>query len=354
MAKGGREMPPCSKTYGFPLYVAAWVPIDRILEKEVEKEAAGINEARGDGEAEAVLLSAKEDQLVLVLGGGGGEGRSGVPNAVLLSLFDVASRSLSDQPLHRLGTEGEIPYRMAMHPGGHGFICSFPKSCRWFQWDVPDSKEPHKLALKSPKKPLHQLEDIGPQLALAFDSEGTLLAAGGEDGHLRVFKWPSMEVILNEKDAHTSVKDLNFSFEGKFLVSLGDSGPCRIWDLSSSTALTSLPLEEGERFGHCRFLPRSDILYVTAMHGVDGKIISWSTSSWKRISSKKILRDTISAFSVSNDGKFLATGTVEGDVAIINSSDLMVQMTVRRAHLGPVTALEFSQDSRLLKSNSSL
>ncbi|PKU87512.1 SEC12-like protein 2 [Dendrobium catenatum] len=368
MAKGRREVPPCSKTYGLPLYCATWVPLDRIssspdavataeeaLEK-MEDEGNTPVTTEGDGAADVVANSALSpahgNKLLLALGGGGGEGHSGVPNAILLTLFDFESRSLSDYPVHRVGTGGELPYRMTMHPGGDGFICSFLKSCRCFEWDIPNSMEPRKLAIKSSGYILQQLEDVGLQLALAFSSDGTALAAGGEDGHLRVFKWPSMDIILNQTDAHSTVKYVDFSADGKFLVSLGGSGPCRVWDLESSTSVTNLQVEEGEKFCFCRFSESSDILYVIAMHDDVGKVISWSSSSWKRISSKKIGHDPISAFSVSYDGKFLAIGTVEGGIAIVNSSDFKVQMSVKKAHLGPVTALEFSQDSRALVSTS--
>ena len=33
-----------------------------------------------------------------------------------------------------------------------------------------------------------------------------------QDGKLRVFKWPDMEIILDEAKAHASVKDLDFRF----------------------------------------------------------------------------------------------------------------------------------------------
>ena len=33
-----------------------------------------------------------------------------------------------------------------------------------------------------------------------------------QDGKLRVFKWPSMEFILDEANVHASVKDLDFRF----------------------------------------------------------------------------------------------------------------------------------------------
>ena len=51
---------------------------------------------------------------------------------------------------------------------------------RWFEWDFPESKESCKLALKSSGKKLAQLEDVGLQLALAFNTEGSMLATGGE------------------------------------------------------------------------------------------------------------------------------------------------------------------------------
>jgi len=54
-------------------------------------------------------------------------------------------------------------------------------SCRWFDWDYQNkSSEIHKLSLKLSDKVLTQLEDVGQQLALAFNNDGTALAAGGE------------------------------------------------------------------------------------------------------------------------------------------------------------------------------
>ncbi|XP_077223386.1 SEC12-like protein 2 [Tasmannia lanceolata] len=347
MGKKRVVIPPCCKKYGLPLYCASWVPLNKIEENNPKEEQV---EGKGKEVSEEKFSSAKG---YLVLGGGGGEGRSGISNALLLAQFDFSNDSLSDQPVDKLGTNGDVPYRMSVHPGGEGFICSFPKSCRWFEWDVPE-RTTHKITPKSSEKMLTQLEDVGMQLALTFNSEGSILAAGGEDGHLRVFKWPSMDVILDQTDAHATVKDLDFSFDGKFLVSLGSSGPCRVWDLSSSTVVANLPRENGEIFGFCRFSRSSDnqILYVTSMKGQQGSIVPWNTNSWKRAGSKQIVRDPVSAFNVSADGKLLAIGTIEGDIAIINSTNMQMQMKVRKAHLGIITAVMFSQDSSALVSTS--
>lgn len=49
---------------------------------------------------------------------------------------------------------------------------------RWFEWDFLENEE--HVAMKSSNKILTKLEDVGVQLALAFNSEGSILAAGGE------------------------------------------------------------------------------------------------------------------------------------------------------------------------------
>ncbi|KAJ1384626.1 WD40/YVTN repeat-like-containing domain superfamily [Sesbania bispinosa] len=223
----------------------------------------------------------------------------------------------------------------------------------WFDWDQNNSSETHKLSLKFSEKVLTQLKDVGQQLALSFNNDGTALAAGGEDGSVRVFKWPSMEIILNESNAHSTVKDLHFSSDGKLLVSLGSGGPCRVWDVSSSIVLASLSNENREIFSSCRFSQINDgtqVLYIAAMADKGGCILTWNTQTWERMSSKYIIRDAISAFNVSADGKFLACGTPSGDIVIVNSTKMQIQTMIKRAHLGIVTALAFSPDSRALAS----
>lgn len=59
-------------------------------------------------------------------------------------------------------------------------ILLFECLSRWFEWDVSDSMEAQKLALKSSEQTMTRLEDVGLQLALTFNTEGSLLATGGE------------------------------------------------------------------------------------------------------------------------------------------------------------------------------
>ncbi|XP_078444288.1 SEC12-like protein 2 [Wolffia australiana] len=365
-----REIPPCSKTYGFPIYCSSWAPLEKIYSKTASASTTGEDESKNlenqpddtnelSEEISSVESSEHDeiprDELFLVLGGGGGEGRSGVPNVILIASYDLVSQSLSETPVQRVGTEEKLPYRMAVHPEGEGILFAFPNGCRFFEWE--SAAEPNKQfqpKIKSTERMLPQLEDIGLQLALAFDAQGSLLATGGEDGKMRIYNWPSMELSFEQSETGKSVKDLNFCCGAKFLASVLDNGNCRVWDLNSKEIAANLPRENREKHLLCRFSQPSDgvsVLYTLSAQDQFLRIIAWSTASWDKIASKNISKDPVSAFNVSPDGKFLAIGTIEGDVVIL-SQNLQVHSTVKRAHIGLVTTLAFSHDSRALVSTS--
>jgi prolactin regulatory element-binding protein len=93
-----RQIEPCSRTYGFPIYCAGWVPFSHISTSSASPEKESEGDDKEDPSSNADISDAS-DRLLVVLGGGGGEGRSGVPNALVVSGFDFSSRSLSEQPV---------------------------------------------------------------------------------------------------------------------------------------------------------------------------------------------------------------------------------------------------------------
>ena len=52
--------------------------------------------------------------------------------------------------------------------------------CRWYEIGEKGSEELYKLILKESDKLQPRLEDVGQQLSLAFNNEGSALAAGGQ------------------------------------------------------------------------------------------------------------------------------------------------------------------------------
>eukprot|EP01018_Ginkgo_biloba_P036414 Gb_05819 [translate_table: standard] len=331
MGKNRKVTEACMKKYSFPLFCASWADVP-------QKSKEGENEED------------KGRRGYLILGGGGGDGRTGVKNALVAARYDFDTCSLSEA-VHTFYTDDDPPYRMAVHPVRDGIICSFSNGCRWFELDGQDESEAE-VVIKPENKTLTELEDVGQQRSLVFSTDGTLLAAGGEDGHLRVFEWPSLKIVLDQPAAHKSIKDLDFSLDGTFLASLGDSGPCRVWNLSTSSAVASLSVDKGESLGFCRFSRDGlkPLLFMTVKQGEKGLISHWDTNAWKKVGTQVFEKNPISAFSISSDGKLLAIGTSEGDVSVIEVSKMRLYQRVKGAHIIFVTSMEFSRDSRALVS----
>ncbi|KAG2301744.1 hypothetical protein Bca4012_059980 [Brassica carinata] len=340
------NQPSNTQTYGFPIYAADWIPEETVRSK-IDKDQK--NSEDGGSESSS---SSTNSRSCIVLAGGGGEGKSGIANVILICRVDLDTKSLSEQPVGRIVLGTDLPYRMAVHPRGGGLVCALPNSCKRFDWENIMSPREGDQAGEEGEEVVKELKDVGQQLALAFNQEGSVFAAGGEDGTLRIFEWPSMNTLLDESKAHASVKNLTFSESGKFLVSLG--GPlCRVWDVKASAAIASLSKEKDEMFAYCRFSvdnAGNEVLYIAANTDRGGSIITWDTTTWKRRRSKLMKNYSISAFNVSADGKLLALGNMEGNVLIIDSTKMKTHQLVKKAHLGLVTALSFSPDSRCLVS----
>lgn len=77
---------PNTKSYGVPIYGADWLPLN--LTKSLPND-------NDSGDSPPPIDAGGH----VILAGGGGEGRSGIRNALLVSRFDYTSNTLSDQPV---------------------------------------------------------------------------------------------------------------------------------------------------------------------------------------------------------------------------------------------------------------
>jgi prolactin regulatory element-binding protein len=165
----------CSKKYPVPLFSVAWLRIE------------GENE-----ESEGTTTGGEH---VVILGGGGGGGRTGVANLLLLVRYYVNKSVLSDA-FHEVSTDNDPPYRMAALPGGEGFVCSLGNDCRLFTLKKA-ADDDGGTRISSDERRIEVLEGVGERNSLVFSADGTRLAAGGDDGYLRVFEWPSLKVSID-------------------------------------------------------------------------------------------------------------------------------------------------------------
>lgn len=292
-------------------------------------------------------------------GGGWGEatrvfaayGRAGSPPAVEVLGFDSKECSLSE-PLARaeLGEEpGDAPRGITVHPSGDELVCATAKGCRLFKLIF----EEFTVRLISRDAP--PLESVGPQKCLAFSTDGSKFAIGGEDGHLRIFHWPSMNVLLDEPKAHKSFRDMDISLDSEFLVSTSTDGSARIWKIDEGVPLVNLTRSADEKIECCRFSRdgMKPFLFCTVAKGNKVVTVVWNISDWSRIGYKRLLGKPISTLSVSMDGKYLALGSHDGDFCAVDVKKMDVSHWSKKVHLGsPVSSIEFCPTERAVISTS--
>ncbi|CAN6165407.1 unnamed protein product [Urochloa humidicola] len=271
--------------------------------------ASGEASAAGGGKVACAAWIRRRDEKAAaarVFAAYGRAGAAGSPPAVEVLGYDSKECALSPEPLARAvlgeGGAGDAPRGIAVHPAGDELVCATAKGCRLFKLIFEE------FTVRIIPRDAPPLESVGPQKCLAFSTDGAKFAIGGEDGHLRIFHWPSMNVLLDEPKAHKSFRDMDISLDSEFLVSTSTDGSARIWKIDEGAPLVNLTRSSDEKIECCRFSRdgMKPFLFCTVAKGSKVVTVVWDISDWKRIGYKRLLGKPISTLSVSLDGKYLA------------------------------------------------
>ncbi|OEL22795.1 SEC12-like protein 1 [Dichanthelium oligosanthes] len=274
------------------------------------------------------------------------------PPLVDLLEFDAKASALASESLARVvvGEEADdTPHAIAVHPGGRELVCATAKGCRVFKLVYRD------FGIHLISSDASELQSVGPQKCLTFSTDGAKFAIGGEDGHLRIFHWPSLNVILDEPKAHKSFRDMDISLDSEFLVSTSNDGSARIWKIDEGSPLRNLTRSSDEKIECCRFSKdgTKPFLFCTLVKGHNVLTMAVDISNWKRIGYKKFSAKPISTLSVSLDGKYLALGNGVGDFCVVEVKKMQVAHWSKMVHLGsPISSIEFCPTERVVISTS--
>ncbi|XP_044266804.1 prolactin regulatory element-binding protein [Tribolium madens] len=197
------------------------------------------------------------------------------------------------------------------------------------------------------KEPLLRVTRIHPT--------GKILATGGTDGIVRLWKFPTLQPAHVLK-AHTKeIDDLDFSVFENYLISIAKDGVAILWDCSKGKQIRKLTWKQPEgskylykraRFGIIEGEDRKSALYILANPTGLAKKQKSYLQQWLPdegvIKKSAEFDESLAALAVRNDGRFVAVGTMfSGSVIIYIAFSLQRVLNIPGAHSMFVTGLEF-------------
>ncbi|XP_018405671.1 PREDICTED: prolactin regulatory element-binding protein [Cyphomyrmex costatus] len=191
------------------------------------------------------------------------------------------------------------------------------------------------------------------QRVVRVSLQGMTMATGDTDGRVRLWKFPQLHKLY-DLDAHgKEIDDLDFSPDGNLLVSIAKDGKAFLWNVYNGTRNKELtwtvPDSVKYMYKRCRFRKLAENKTKLDLFVLSNAVAAKNPSFlqlWDvhtgAITKSASYKEALSALAVSDDGKFVAVGTMfSGSVDIFVAFSLRKALHVPGAHSMFVTGLEF-------------
>ncbi|XP_057329601.1 prolactin regulatory element-binding protein [Microplitis mediator] len=191
------------------------------------------------------------------------------------------------------------------------------------------------------------------QRIVRISLNGKVMATGGLDGVIRLWKFPQLTKIHDLKSHTKEIDDIDFDINGNFVATIAKDGRALVWDVVKGTKYKELSWvpPNGAKYVYKRLrfrIPnekKSKMQLYILSNATSSKNPSylqlWDVEQGSIIKSAPY-KETLSAIAVSDDGKFLAVGTMfSGSIDIYVAFSLQKALHISGAHSMFVTGLEF-------------
>ncbi|EFA04425.1 prolactin regulatory element-binding protein [Tribolium castaneum] len=325
----------------------------------------------------------------VIVGGGGGSSKTGVANG--FEIFELAhdgTKFLAEEITRHETGPSVVMNCAAFSDNKHSFLVAGQEShCQLYNVEsvlvteddiIENISHNHELKQRKPKakqktdnnknskrlkfmiKPSDSVQTDfqgkEPLLRVTrFHPTGKILATGGTDGIVRLWKFPALQPAHVLK-AHTKeIDDLDFSIFENYLISIAKDGQAVLWDCSKGRQIRKLTWKQPEgskylykraRFGVIEGEERKSALYMLANPTGLAKKQKSYLQQWLPdegvIKKSAEFDESLAALAVRNDGRFVAVGTMfSGSVMIYIAFSLQRVLHIPGAHSMFVTGLEF-------------
>uniref|UniRef100_A0A2K6BTZ9 Prolactin regulatory element-binding protein n=1 Tax=Macaca nemestrina TaxID=9545 RepID=A0A2K6BTZ9_MACNE len=289
---------------------------------------------------------------LLIAAGGGGAAKAGIKNGVHFLQLERINGRLSASLLHSHDTETRVTMNLAL--AGDILAAGQDAHCQLLRFQAHQQKVNKAEKAGSKKQGPRQRKGAAPheglelrvenlqavqtdfssdplQKVVCFNHDNTLLATGGTDGYVRVWKVPGLEKVLEFKAHEGEFEDLALGPD----VKLKDQLVTQLhWQENGPTVSSTPYHRQACRFGQVPDQP-------AGLQPAPCYLTAWDGSNFLPLRTKSCGHEVISCLNVSESGTFLGLGMVTGSVAIYIAFSLQCLYYMREAHGIVVTDVAF-------------
>ena len=214
---------------------------------------------------------------------------------------------------------------------------------------------PAPLSRALPDNAITQLDYSGSVYAVAFSSDGKLLASGVGDNTIQLWDAVAQRELTPLTGHEDWVTSVAFSSDGKLLASASADKTVKLWNVKSGGEIKTL-----RHRSWVQTVQFSSDGQMLASGSYDGKITAWAvdtTSRWFGLRISEIFaveghRGAVSSIAFSPNADTLASGSYDGTVKLWTVRDES-EIRPLNGHSHSVYAVAFSPDGKRLASGSS-
>lgn len=184
----------------------------------------------------------------------------------------------------------------------------------------------------------------GKVLNVALSDDGESAASASWDGSIGLWRLDGSAPPRFLTGHGSGVNDVLFAEGGRALFSASSDGTVRKWDVESGRQIR---VEARHGFG-VRLLEIDEAAGWLAYGATDGVVRVLDLASGAEIASLTGDRRPILALELSDDRRLLAYGDGEGYISVVSTEDWSLLHDFRAVVRGPVWALDFAHDGRLI------
>ncbi|GCA83027.1 protein TolB [Microcystis aeruginosa NIES-2522] len=187
----------------------------------------------------------------------------------------------------------------------------------------------------------------GNVISVNFSPDGKTLVSGSDDNTIKLWNVETGQEIRTLKGHHGNVTSVNFSPDGKTLVSGSWDRTIKLWNVETGQEIRTLKGHDSD-VESFNFSPDGKTLVSGSW---DGTIKLWNGSTGQEIRTLKGHDSDVESFNFSPDGKTLVSGSGDKTIRFWNGSTGQ-EIRILKWHDGNVESFNFSPDGKTLVSGS--